>query len=637
MSSRISVAVLVLVLTGGMILTGSSQTILPIPNLAIEHDLAIVTGQAVRQPHEQMISSGVLESVRRAREARSGASLALTRSAALSTAADTVQIRTLGCPTVFPGTFDNVRVNQDCNFRVHAEEILVIDPHDPDHLVAAQNSREIGVNHCAISFSFDRGRHWGDVGTPPLWEFTAPDRHKFDHASDPALAMDSRGNTYFTCVIFDDLAAPGGILVTKSNAEFGGSFFHSPVPGSTQRFRTLPLGVVTNTNTPTLFHDKEFIFADANPESPKRDNVYVTWTEFRMDATGNVTLESPIFFSQSTDGGATWSPSPPPGPGGAVAGGLEISGASSACVGGNTFDPAELANECNFDQGSWLVTGPDGTLYVFFNNMNTPTILNQQMMVKCPAAADCSKKASWSAPVSIAADFDTQPFFLGPGPLDPISGCNFFRQCLPPNGYRLDDFGNGALDPNFGEHGRLYFAWADFRNGGSCASSGGLPVAPCTNYNNDVFLVTSDDGGSTWSQPTLVSNGPGTRTAQWQPWLAVSPDGTVYVAYYDRGFGNCETTGCNDITLATSHDHGASFQHTRITTQSMPNLTNVTTPTESGFLGDYMYIAANDQGAYVIWADTRPHAGTVPEESIFFSFVPASGSEGAHEGDQGTR
>jgi hypothetical protein len=620
MLARIGVAVLAVVLTGGVMFAVSSQPSLPTPNFAIDRDVAIVTGQptfngrfVTRQPHEQMISGGVLESVLRAREARAGAAVSLTRGAALSAAADSVQIRTVGCSMVFPGAFDNIRVNQDCNFRVHAEQIIVVDPLDPDHLVAAQNSREIGVNHCSISYSFDRGRHWGYVGTPPLWEFIALDGHKFDHASDPALAMDSRGNTYFTCVIFDDLAAPGGILVTKSNAEFGGSFFHTPKPSPTQRFRTLPLGVVTNTNTPTLFHDKEFIFADANPASPKRDNVYVTWTEFRMDATGNVTLESPIFFSQSTDGGVTWSPS----------GGVEISGASSACVLGNFFDPSLPPNKCNFDQGSWLVTGPDGTLYVFFNNSNTPTIVAQQMMVKCPAAADCSKKASWSEPVSIADDFDTQPF----GP-DPISGCNGGRQCLPPNGYRLNDFGNGALDPNTG---RLYFAWADFRNGGTCATRGGLPVPPCTNYNNDVFLVTSDDGGSTWSTPTLVSGGSGTKAAQWQPWLAVAPDGTVYVAYYDRGFGTCESTGCNDITLATSHNHGATFQHTRITTQSMPNLTAVTTPTESGFLGDYMSVVANNAGAYVLWADTRPHAGTTPEESIFFSFVPAGSSMEANE------
>ncbi len=612
MFARIGVAVLVLLLTGGMILTGSSQTSRPTPNLAIEHNVAIETGQATRQPHEQMISGSVLDDVRHAREASTDESESLTRGATLS-GTDNVRIRTAGCSTVFRGAFDNVRVNQDCSFRVHAEEIIVVDPHDPDHLVAAQNDRRLGVNHCSIAFSFDRGSHWGDL-TPPFWEFPSPGAKKFDHASDPALAMDSRSNTYFTCVIFDDPGPASAILVTKSNANFGGSFFHSPVSGPTQRFRTLPLGVVVNTNTPLLFHDKEFIFSDANPASPKRDNVYVTWTRFRFGCpTADDYCESPIFFSQSTDGGATWSPP----------GGVEISGAGSTCILANFFDPTLLPhNACNFDQGSWMVIGPDGTLFVFFNNGNTPTIVNQQMMVKCPATADCTKATSWSKAIFVAEDFDTQPF----GP-DPISGCSAGRQCLPPNGYRLNDFGAAGLDPNFGPHGRLYFAWADFRNGGPCATRNGLPVPPCANFNNDVFVVSSDDGGLKWSKPKLVSSGPGTEAAQWQPWMTVGPDGVVFVAYYDRGFG-CESTGCNDITLATSRDHGATFQHTRVTTQSMPNLTRVTTPTESGFLGDYMSVAANALGAYIVWADTRPHAGTIPEESIFFAFVPIGGEEG---------
>jgi hypothetical protein len=597
---RLSVGVLVLALVVGLMIASiSSQPSRPVPNLAIDRNLAIVTGQSTRKPHEQMLSGAVLESVKQARgPAR------LSTNAALP---DDVKIRTLGCPKIFHGAFDNVRVNQDCTFRVQAEEIVVVDPQDPTHVVAAQNDRRIGVNHCSISFSFDRGRHWGDL-TPPFWEFVAPDGHKFDHASDPALAMDSRANTYFTCVVFDDLAAPSGIVVAKSNAAFGGAFFHSPFPNPNpgpQRFVDLPLGVVANDNSPLVFNDKGFIFADANPASPKRDNVYVTWTRFRMNAAGAY-LESPIFVSQSTNGGATWSP------------GVEISGASNACILGNSFDPAIPANECNFDQGSWMVIGPDGTLYVFFNNANTPHLPAQQMMVKCPAAVNCSNSANWTPPVKIADDFDTQPF----GP-NAATGCNFGRQCLPPNGYRVNDFGAAGLDPNFGQHGRLFFAWADFRNGGPCAGTPDFPVPPCVNYNNDVFVVWSDDGGGTWSPPTLVSNGPGTKAAQWQPWIAVGPDGVVYVAYYDRRYG-CEGTGCNDITLATSRDHGTTFQKSRITTQSMPNLTPATTPTEAGFLGDYMNVTANDHGAYIVWADTRPHAGTIPEEDIYFAFFPRS-------------
>jgi hypothetical protein len=613
--SRLGVVVVVLTLTLGLLVSTSSQPSRPVPNLAIDHNVAIVTGQATRQPHEQMISGGVVDDVKRAREAESGQSLSR---AAESSAPEGVSIRTVGCSQVFHGAFDNIKVNQDCTFRVHSEEFLVVDPNDPDHLVAGANDRRIGVNHCSIAYSFDRGRTWGDL-IPPFWEFPSPGARKLDHASDPALAMDSRSNTYFTCVVFSDPGPESAILVTKSNAAFGGAFFHTPKPGPTQRFRTLPLGVVVNDRTFTLFHDKEFIFSDANPASPKRDNVYVTWTRFRMDATGNTTLESPIFYSQSTNGGATWSPS----------GGVEISGASSACVGGNAFDPTLPANDCNFDQGSWLVTGPDGTLYVFFINGNTPHLVGQQMMVKCPGSADCTKQASWTKPVKIVNDFDTQPF----GP-DAVTGCNGGRQCLPPNGYRVNDFGAAGLDPNLGANGRLYFTWADFRNGGPCAGTPDFPVPPCANYNNDVFLVTSDDGGKTWSAPTLVSGGSGTQAAQWQPWIAVGPDGIVYVAYYDRQYGSCESTGCNDITLATSTDHGKTFKQFRITTGSMPNLTPATTPTEAGFLGDYMNVQANSRGAYIIWGDTRPHAGTTPEESIFFAFFPRETAGGmAEKGD----
>ena len=64
----------------------------------------------------------------------------------------------------------------------------------------------------------------------------------------------------------------------------------------------------------------------------------------------------------------------------------------------------------------------------------------------------------------------------------------------------------------------------------------------------------------------------------------------------------------------------------------MPNLTPATTPTEFGFLGDYMSIQANDRGAYIVWADTRPHAGTTPEESIFFAFFPHGTEGGGGEG-----
>ena len=51
--------------------------------------------------------------------------------------------------------------------------------------------------------------------------------------------------------------------------------------------------------------------------------------------------------------------------------------------------------------------------------------------------------------------------------------------------------------------------------------------------NTDVFLVTSSDGGATWSAPTQVDSSP---TDQWFPWVDVNPtNGTIGVLYNDRG------------------------------------------------------------------------------------------------------
>ena len=67
------------------------------------------------------------------------------------------------------------------------------------------------------------------------------------------------------------------------------------------------MGEPANDNDPNIFHDKELMVADSRSTSPKKGRVYVTWTRFETvpPPLGGI---SPIVFSQSTDGGATWSP-----------------------------------------------------------------------------------------------------------------------------------------------------------------------------------------------------------------------------------------------------------------------------------------------------------------------------------------
>jgi hypothetical protein len=506
---------------------------------------------------------------------------------------------TQGCQNRFTGGGPggpNIRVNQDCSLRRQAEEVVVANPTNSRNLVAGQNDSRIGFNHCGYDWSRDRGKTWGDQ-VPPFYQFVMADGHTADACSDPTATFDSKGNAYVGGVLFDVGSAASAFVVAKSNAGIGGAFYHSPDPaGGFQTYRDTPLGVVASDNDPNIFHDKEFIVADSTSSSPKADNVYATWTRFDLDTGAGVGAHSPIYFSQSTNGGATWSP------------GIEISGSNANFC--TAVSGEANPNACDQDQGSHPIVGPDGTVYVAFFNGNTPILgENQHMIVKCPASVDCSNPASWAAPVKISDDFGFQPF----GPVA-STGCPAGRQCIPPNGYRVQDetFGSISID----SAGRLYHVFSDARNlGANCNPLGSAATAtpPC---DTDVFYSYSTDGGMTWSAETKLTPA---GSAQWQPWGAVAPNGKkLFIGYYDRSYGNCETTGCNDITMVTVGKPATSsptLKFTRITTSSMPNLVVANNPIQAGFLGDYMWVSTDRRGnPLVVWADTRGLGGTVEED-----------------------
>lgn len=578
-------------------------------NRTLDHAMDIEAGRVARQKFERPLSSGVIYAAREAtweREGRDGADTGAdpARTGDPSSGgpgAPPSFAQTQGCQNVFSRDgVRNVRVNQDCSLRRQAEEAIAINPTAPHNLIVGYNDSRIGFNHGAYAWSFDRGRTWGDQ-IPPFWQFVLADGHTADAFSDPTATFDAAGNAYIGSVIFDINSAANALAVVKSNAGLGGAFYHTPALLSFQTSRTSPVGVVASDNNPNIAHDKEFIVADASQSSSKKNNVYMTWTRFATTGVG-VGSNSPIFFSQSTNGGATWSP------------GVEISGANAAIC--TVFQGEARVGACDQDQGSHPIVGPDGTIYVSFNDGNTPTIVNQQLLVKCPPSADCSLAASWSTPVKIADDVSAQP--VGP---DATSGCPAGRQCLPPNGYRLNDYGALSVD----RFGALYFVWSDFRNAGGTCNFGAATAQtpPC---NNDVFYAYSTNGGVTWSAAINVT--PASRfgrTAQWQAWGAVAPDGgSLWIGYYDRSYGTCETTGCNDITLARVNrpaSPSARLSYTRVTTSSMPNLVPANNPIQAGFLGDYMWVAVDSDGRpHVVWADTRGRNGTVEEDVYYAKF-----------------
>lgn len=196
----------------------------------------------------------------------------------------------------------------------------------------------------------------------------------------------------------------------------------------------------------------------------------------------------------------------------------------------------------------------------------------------------------------------------------------------------------GAV-PTFGPKGEIYVAWAlgekiyfdrSFDNGKTwmtkdivatsiiggwdqdipgISRSNGMPVTVCDlsdgpnkgriyinfidtrNGDHDVWLVHSDDQGTSWSEPVKVNTDDSHRD-QFFTWLAVDQTtGILYSVFYDR---RNYTTLRTDVVLAVSEDGGKTFTNEVISESPFE-------PRESVFFGDYTNISAHAGVIRPIW------------------------------------
>jgi hypothetical protein len=542
--------------------------------------------------------------------------------------------QTLGCAK--RDSKGNQRVNQDCSFRRQAEEDITYNPADPKNIVGGQNDSRVGYNQCGIDYSTDGGNTWGDLLPPFRQHENAPDfdgpsavnpnnntilgdagtYHTYDAGSDPAIAVDSQGRAYFSCVIFDVFSNASGLYVTQSPLGADGSFYFN-VPSSITRTPTKRFLVVED-NSPDAFHDKNMISADRYASSPNRDNVYVTWTVFKASTSCGAPPNgsdnfcgSPIYGSMSTDHGLTWSTP------------AEISGTSSLCSFGNFFDPSASFNACNFDQGSYSVALPDGSLEVIFNNGNTaagnPNA--QQLGVHCSPAGSSS---AGTAHLNCAA-----PAKVGDDILVGEPQCNFGRgpeECIPGPWIRTNDFPRITKDNTQNNH--LYAVWQDYRNG-----------------EFDIQMSISTDGGLTWKEAGPVN--PDTGLDHYFPATDQSPDKAdrVGVSYYrsDR-VPNENTTPSGGFAPGQPGVQASDSDYVLAggTADKTPYDFKVLSPSfappdgaQAGFNGDYSGLTVNKgEEAHPIWSDTRnadpyaPANGVQNDEDVFTDKVNLPNGKG---------
>src|SRR5712691_1986516 len=243
--------------------------------------------------------------------------------------------------SVGPGA---VVVNQDPNAATQNEPAIAVDPGNPNRIVAAMNDYVSRTWSCAIAgtpcsalgdgysgtyFSNDGGLTWCCTPTDPAHLGTMiPGVERltggiYDAGGDPSLAFDSAGHVFYAGLGFDRTSPPNTVAVNKGTFDSKGALSWGPPT------------FINPTTSPAILNDKEWIGVDSHVGSPFQDRVYVSWTRFIFNP-GQGYVQSPIAFVYSKDGGATFS------------------------------DPQLIVSNVLYDQGSRVVVGGDGTVYVFW-------------------------------------------------------------------------------------------------------------------------------------------------------------------------------------------------------------------------------------------------------------------------------
>jgi hypothetical protein len=223
-------------------------------------------------------------------------------------------------------------------------------------------------------------------------------------------------------------------------------------------------------------------------------------------------------------------------------------------------------------QGSMVATGPNGEIYVVWSDRSLIGLFGD-VLIRFVKSTDGGK--TFSTPTTIA---------------------KFINPAYPANGvFSGNPFPSIAVDISNGENkGGIYVVYS--------GRSENIPDRA------DVFLVSSKDGGSTWTKQVKL-NDDNSIAEQILPSVAVTDDGAVGVSWYDRR-NDLANLSLLDIYATVSKDGAKSFSpNQRITNSNWPL---IPTPLDlrAGYHGDYSQLATMGNKFLFNWGDDRSGADT---------------------------
>ena len=273
-----------------------------------------------------------------------------------------------------------------------SEPSIAVNPNNANQVVAA-------FQPATVAYSTDGGQTFRTADLPPVETWRG--------GGDVSVAFDDKGCVYLGTLHFDKL---GSASYWAHGAKRNGIFVRRSLDGGKTWEKDAATVKAFQGNEPEIqWEDMPRVFADVQPKSHFRGNVYVGWIEWQLD-------KSIILFARSTDGGKTFS------------------------------QPIRISTHAGLprdDNGGLVgfvgVVGADGTVYASWNDGSTITITESH---------DGGQTFSPSRAVLDVAP----PYFGGAGGIPGVSRAMGFPQI--------------GVDAREGKQGgNLYLAWSDFRNG----------------------------------------------------------------------------------------------------------------------------------------------------------------------------
>jgi hypothetical protein len=420
------------------------------------------------------------------------------------------------------GHLQNSNVSQQAANH-NAEMEAAVDPTNPNNMASLVHNINFGVVTILLAHSEDGGTTWTQNLIGPGVDGLAADR------IDPRVNYDRFGNLY-VCYFN---RAPRTLIVLQS--------FDN---GATFPF------IRTVFADPSI--DKEFLVTGPDGANPAQEAIYVGW-----DSGPAATGTSGIVASGATctGAGAPLSVFSPP-----------VQVASNAALGG----PQQFSN---------AEVGPNGDLLVVWN--------------------DRSADGGGIGPVPIRLAIDPLGLFAGAGfgasIVVDISNVGGFEPVAPEPVRTIFAIPDVAVVKSGAYLGRIVVSYST--------------EIPDNSDDLDVTVRFSDNGGLTWS-PRIRVNDDFTTTTQMLPALRVDPvSGTLVMAWYDA---RNDTTNNRRIQIyaSASFDGGTSWQQNMLVSDGTSDQATFAPGLAAGneFL-DYIGLRAHDGCALVSWGDNSNFAG----------------------------